>query len=315
MVGMAFLLSGHPRTKSAVLALKEPKASSVCQKISGDGTDSQQKAAELVQIPLSVTDQAGDIVPNLRAQDFTITVDGRAQTICSLSSADSLWTIGFILDNSGGAAKHLSWELAAVAAFLRFANPGTEYFASAAARPPNLIADFTPLTQQFVAEFRSMQPGKPTALLDAIFLGIDKMRKAKNGHKALIVLSDARDTSSRHSEADVRDALRHSSLQVHFVGSPNWDLQTVEARNGYHDLQDFAADTGGVMMPVSNGQESAHAGAAISALLRHQYLLSYGSDDTPVDGRWHKLKVGLSSLAALPHATIYAPGGYYAPAR
>jgi Ca-activated chloride channel family protein len=268
-----------------------------------------------VQIPVSVINQAGNSIPNLAVENFTVTEDGQPQRICRFTSNDDPWTIGFILDNSGSTARHLDWELASATGFVKFANPQNQYFVMGASHSPGLIADFTVLSQQLVAALGAVQSGHSTALLDAISMSIEKMKGAKYSRKTLIVLSDGGDNSSTHSENDVRSALHQSFLQVYFIGSPNRDLQTVEEGNGIHEMQDLTSDSGGVMMPVMSGQESAQAGAAVSMLLRHQYLLAYNSAHTHADRKWHKVKVTLLPMSGLPHATVYAPAGYYGATR
>ena len=292
---------------------EEGKAASHCAKAAGERTGDKQATANLIRIPVSVTDQAGSSVPNLTAEDFTITEDARLQQVCGLATDDTAWTIGFVLDNSGSTGKQLSWELGSIAAFLKFANPQNQYFVVGTS-PVRLIADFMPLSEQLAAALRAVQPGYRTALLDAIHLSVDKMKAARYSRRALIVISDAGDNSSAHSESDVRSALLRSSVQVYFVGNPNWDSQAIELRVAIREIQEFTRETGGVMMPVRNAEEFAQAGAAISALLRHQYLLSYDSDNPRADGKWRKVKVKLSPKPGLPHATLYAPAGYYEPA-
>jgi Ca-activated chloride channel family protein len=174
-------------------------------------------------------------------------------------------------------ARHLNWELASITGFLKVANPKNQYFVMGASRPPGLIADFTPLSQQLAAALGAVQPARGTALLDAISMSIDKIKAAEYSRRALILLSDGGDNHSVHTESDVRSALRQSSVQVYFIGSPRWDAPTLEERNAIHEMQDLTRDTGGIMMSVTSGQESAQAGAAISVLLRHQYMLAYNS--------------------------------------
>ena len=267
-----------------------------------------------VQLPVSVTDQTGHPVPNLGTDNFTVTEDGQPRQICRVTSNDEPWTIGFVLDNSASTASHLNWELASITGFLKFANPKNQYFVMGASRPPGLIADFTPLSQQLAAALAAVQPGHSTALLDAISMSIDKMKTAEHSRRALILLSDGGDNHSAHTENDVRSALRQSSLQVYFIGSPRWDAPTIEERNAIHEMQDLTSDRGGIMMSVTSGQESAQAGGAISVLLRHQYLLAYNSGHQHDDRKWRSVKVTVSQPGS-PHAKIYSPTGYYGPTR
>lgn len=286
-----------------------------CDKAAGERSGDKQTPNNLIQIPISVTNQAGNPVPNLKAEDFTITEDTRPQQMCNVSADDAPWTIGFVLDNSASTAKHLNWELASITGFVKLANPQNEYFVMTASKPPTLIADFTPLSKQLAVALNAVQPAHSTALLDAINLSVDKMQRARYSRRALVVLSDAGDNSSDHSENDVRSTLLRSSVQMYFIGSPNWDSQVIELGVAIREMQDFTSETGGVMMPVGSAQEFAQAGAAVSALLRHQYVLSYNSDDTQADGKWRKVKVRLAPPARVAHATVYAPSGYYGPSR
>lgn len=299
---------------SAQVPNEDGNAASPCGKAAGESSGDKHARPNLIQIPVSVTDQAGSSVPNLTAEDFTIAEDARPQQICRVSSDDAPWTIGFVVDNSGSTANQLSWELGSIAAFLKFANPQNEYLVVETS-PVRLISGFTPLSKELAAALSAVEPGHGTALLDAIELSVDKMKAARYSRRALVVVSDAGDNSSAHTQSDVRSALLRSSVQVYVVGSPKWESQAIESRVAIREMQAFTSETGGVLMAVTNAEEFAQAGAAVSTLLRRQYLLSYDSNNTRPDGKWRKVKVRMSPLPGLPHATVYAPAGYYGPAR
>jgi Ca-activated chloride channel family protein len=176
-----------------------------------------------------------------------------------------------------------------------------------------LITDFTNNIDNIEARLLTVKPGHRTALLDAIYFGLNKMKQAKNERKALLVVSDGGDNRSRYTESEVRAVVRESDVQIYSIGIFDQYAPTREEQLGPILLHDVSEETGGQLFRVDDLADMADIATKISAELRNQYVLGYRSDDAKRDGKWRKLKVKLVPPEGLPQLTVHARTGYYAP--
>src|SRR5260370_7272858 len=67
-------------------------------------------------------------------------------------------------------------------------------------------------------ELAELQPLGWTALHDAMCLGLQRMKSAKNSRRALFVLTDGGDNNSRYSESEVKHMVVESDVRMYSVG-------------------------------------------------------------------------------------------------
>ena len=181
------------------------------------------------------------------------------------------------------------------------ANPQDEFFVIGFNDRPELIEDFTSSVDDIEARLLTVHPGHRTALLDAIYFGMNKMKQAKYERKALLVVSDGGDNRSRYTESEVRSLVRESDVQIYSIGIFD-HTRPPPRRNGPLLLHDVSEETGGQLFRVDDLADMADIATKISAELRNQYVLGYKPDDTKRDGKWRKLKVKLVPPEGLPHS-------------
>ena len=155
--------------------------------------------------------------------------------------------------------------------------------------------------------------GHRTALLDAIYYGVAKMKDAHHERKALLVVSDGGDNRSRYTEGEVR-------AQVREVGRGDLldrHLRSLRAHSrGAHRpavARRHSSETGGRLFRVDDMDEMGDIAEKISTELRNQYVIGYKPKDLSRDGKWRKVKVKINPPPGLPPLTVYARTGYYAP--
>jgi len=164
-----------------------------------------------------------------------------------------------------------------------------------------------------------MTPRGPTALLDAIHLGMKQMKQARYRRRALIVVSDGGDNNSLHSENRIRKDLKEADCQLYAMGifDQHDMMLTVEEHNGPKLLSQLAESTGGRAFSVANLDELSDISAKISAALRDQYVLGYKPSAISVyrhhDSTWRSIKVKVNPSPILPPLHVYARSGYYSP--
>ncbi len=269
----------------------------------------------LVLIPLTVTDPMNRLVTGLERNEFFIYENNNLQQLKSFSSEDSPVSIGIIMDLSGSVANKLVRERESIVEFLRTSNPQDEFFIIGFNDRPELIEDFTSSVDDIEARLQTVRAGKRTALLDAIYYGVNKMKQARNERKAILIVSDGGDNRSRYTENEVRNLVRESDVEVYAIGIFDVYAATTEERNGPLLLHDLSEETGGQLFRVDDISDMADIATKISAELRNQYVLGYKPADAKRDGKWRKVKVKLTPPAGLPPLTVHARTGYYAPSQ
>ncbi len=274
----------------------------------------------LTLIPLTVTDPMNRLVTGLEKDNFFIYEKGstgpeQIQIIKTFSTEDAPVSLGIILDLSGSMANKFNRSRQSVKAFLKTANPQDEFFVIGFNDRPEVIEDFTSNIDDVDARLALVKPGKRTALLDAIYLGVNKMKDAKYPRKALLVVSDGGDNRSRYTENELRAMVRESDVQIYSIGIFDAYAPTTEEQLGPLLLNDLCEDTGGRLFRVNDLSDMADVAAKISDELRDEYVLGYRSTDSHRDGKWRKVKVRLGPPPGLPPLTVHARSGYYAPAQ
>ncbi len=159
--------------------------------------------ADLVLIPVSVTDHSNRFIIGLRQQDFQILEDGVAQKIVSLSGEDTPLSVGLLYDRSGSMGDKRQTARQAVTQFLKTMNIPDEAFLVDFADNAEVAQGFTTRTEELDLKLAFLQPGGLTALLDAVHLGLREMKNSRNPRKALLIVSDGGDNHSQvHRQRD-----------------------------------------------------------------------------------------------------------------
>lgn len=178
---------------------------------------------------------------------------------------------------------------------------------------PRLVTDFTYAAEDLQKELLFTQPKGRTALLDAIYMGLRKMKDAKYGKKALLIISDGGDNHSRYGEREVRSAAKESDVMIYAIGTFDRYAPTAEESRGPELLSTIAEPTGGRAFTLENAVELPAVARHIGKELRTQYVLGYRPEDLRRDGKWHKIQVKLRLPKKFSLLRARAKTGYYAP--
>jgi Ca-activated chloride channel homolog len=267
----------------------------------------------LVLVPLIVTDPMDRLVTGLDKDNFFLFENNKQQVIKSFSTEDAPVSIGIIFDLSGSMANKVIRARDSIFQFMHTSNPQDEFFVIGFNDRPELIEDFTSSTQDIEARLALVKAAHRTALLDAIYYGLNKMKQAKYERRALLVVSDGGDNRSRYTENEVRATVREAGVQIYSIGIFDPYAATTEERMGPLLLNDISNETGGRLFRVDDVAEMGDIAEKISAELRNEYVLGYKPIDDKKDGKWRKLKVKLAPPPGLPQLTVHARTGYYAP--
>jgi Ca-activated chloride channel family protein len=271
------------------------------------------KDVDVVLVPVTITDPMNRLVTGLEKENFEVFEDGERQKIRHFSSEDAPLSVGVIFDVSGSMASKIAKSRDAVVEFFRTANPADEFFIIAFSDRPQLLVDFTGSVEEIQSKLLYVAPRGRTALLDAIYLGMSKMKKARYERKALLIVSDGGDNHSRYSESDIKSMVREADVQLYAIGIFDNFPRTIEERSGPELLNEITEVTGGRAFPINSLGDLADVATKIGVELRNQYVLGYRPSHAAHDGKWRKIKVKLLAPKGLPPLRAYAKTGYYAP--
>jgi Ca-activated chloride channel homolog len=271
-------------------------------------------SAELVMVPVTITDNFNRPVTGLDRENFQVFENKQPQEIKNFSSEDAPVSIGVIVDTSGSMGDKLESARDAVKQFCEVANPKDEFFMITFADSPRLATDFTTRSDDLENDLLTARSKGRTALLDAIYMGIQKMRGARYARKALLIISDGGDNHSRYTEHDVKGAIKEADVMVYAVGTYDTYFQTSEEALGPELLQSVARLSGGSAYTLTSANDLANVTRTIGAQLRHQYMIAYQPETRLRDGKWHKISVKLRLPKKLHNyiLRVEARTGYYA---
>ena len=243
----------------------------------------------MVELPVSVSDGSGAPVTDLKVANFTVLENGKPQTISSFEFADKLpISVGVLLDHSGSMEKRMSDAKAAAVAFFRsILKKDDRAFVAAFASEPAKTAPFVSNLQTLEAQVDAIpEAGGSTALYDAIVTGLYRFRNLQ-GRKALIVISDGDDTSSRLPYDEMLIYARASRVPLYFIGI-GFGFGDAGGRS---TMRSLASETGGVAYFVKNAAQLGDAYAQLEKELRSQYLISYHTESTSKDQAYRAVEV------------------------
>jgi Ca-activated chloride channel homolog len=264
---------------------------------------------ETVFVKVSVTDPLNRYVTGLAKEHFKVFEDKVEQEIIHFSQQSAPISVGLIFDVSGSMKDNDNIRKAksAIARFLQTDNEGDESFLITFNHNATLMHDFTDQSTSLQSDVAIQKPGGRTAIYDAVYMGLDKIKRGKNEKKALILITDGEDNSSRYSAVEVREFAKESNVQIYGIGE--------EGKLGYGAsiIQNIINITGGRGFFPNNFNELDYYIDLIHAELRNQYVLGYRPTNQTHDGKWRRITVKLDAPQGLPKLLVHAREGYYAP--
>jgi Ca-activated chloride channel homolog len=264
---------------------------------------------ETVFVKVSVTDPLNRYVTGLEKVHFKVYEDKVEQTLSHFSQETAPISVGLIFDVSGSMKDNNNIRKAknAITRFLQVGNPEDEYFLVTFNQKTTLVQSFTDQSAALQSDIAFQKPGGQTALYDAVYMGLDHIKSGKNEKKALILITDGEDNSSRYSPTEVREFAKESDVQIYGIGE--------EGKLGYgrSEIQNIVGLTGGRAFFPNNFNELDYYIDLVHAELRNQYVLGYTPTNKVHDGKWRKIKVKLDAPQGLPKLIVHAKEGYYAP--
>jgi VWFA-related protein len=283
----------------------------------GQDDNTLKVSVDLVDVPFSVTDRQGRFVPGLTAKDFLVQEDGRRQEIRNFARENELpVTLALLIDISPSVRPVFEEERSTAKAFLESIIRNQDLaIVIAFDRSVTLVQDYTDNIKLLQRAIDELEIGGGTSVYDAVYLASKEKLAGEAGRKAIILISDGEDTTSR---LKFNEALRaaHQSDTIIYAISNNVASAFPYFRRGrggfggdIGTLRKFSSETGGATFTVNNDDTFQKIFNQIAQELRSQYSLGYLSTNTARDGKFREIKI----VPRNSSYTVRARKGYYAP--
>jgi len=191
-----------------------------------------RSGVELINVTATVTDRTGRFLPGLTKEDFVIYEDNQPVEITHFSADRTPVSLGIVLDTSGS-MQGQKWHAAreAIDRFLQqLTDEADEFFLYRFSAGPDLVQDWTSDRRAVSWSLGRVNPNGGTAMYDAVAEAVPMAHGGRNRKKALVIISDGNDTSSRVGVGEVRQLVRESEVLVYAVGIDGNGVPTILSR-------------------------------------------------------------------------------------
>lgn len=261
---------------------------------------------DLVTIPVRVTTRGGRPVPDIRQSEFRIFEDGEEQEIAFFGTNDAPFTVALLLDMSYSSVFKLDEIQSAAMQFVAQLKANDKVMIVAFDRTARVLCEVTDNRKAIRYAIEGAKIGSGTSVYDAVSLVLNDRFAKLPGRKAIVLLSDGVDTTSKTTElkailgdVDETDTLiypiqydtfddvqknRRNDAEIRYddddrpyiVESPR---TKGEREQDYQEAREFlneiASRTGGRVQRVNSTTNLTAAFARIADELRKTYSLGY----------------------------------------
>ncbi|MEO8128887.1 MAG: VWA domain-containing protein [Bryobacteraceae bacterium] len=266
--------------------------------------------SRLILVPVTVVDRNGASVLNLRQDQFRVFDNAEQLPIVSFSREEAPVMLGVVLDLSGSMKSKIPHALEAVRAITNFAEQVDQGFLITFADRPELRVDVTSNLKALANPWQLPTARGGTALVDAAFDALQKTRSTRHNRRALLIVSDGGDNSSRRGETELTALAREAETQVYSISIQERSANK-EERRGYYILHDLSKRTGGLHFLVRDRRELPEIAEKIAIAMRNTYVIGYKPPPNLEPGKWRNIRVALAG-AGKSHR-LSAKNGYYVP--
>jgi Ca-activated chloride channel family protein len=179
-----------------------------------------RSGVELINVTATVSDTSGRFVSGLTQDDFIVYDDDQRVEVTHFSAERVPVSLGIALDTSGSMiGEKMSAARGAIARFVNeLLEQNDELFLYRFSNYPVLVQGWTRDRRDLIEPLGRLMPYGATAMYDAIARAIPLAQQGRNRKKALVVISDGNDTSSRTDVRDLKQQIRESEVLVYAVG-------------------------------------------------------------------------------------------------
>lgn len=285
--------------------------------------------ADEVLLNVTVIDPYGHQAIDLAKDEFIIAEDSERQSIESFLISSVPVNVILMLDASGSVVADIASLKEAAMGFVNQLGPEDKVSVMEFHTNIELIQDWTSKSDdvRHAISWR-FKPGKVmtkegrstygmTALFDSLYLAANDQLTKVEGRKAVILLTDGDDTSSKVTYEQALAAVIKSGAVVYVVSKAK-AIRTVYKRypgivarldRAEFLMTELATRTGGQIFSPLKDDEMKETYAKVARELKNQYILTYVPKNERRDGRLRSVRVYLTraGYAARTRDSYYAP--------
>ena len=179
-----------------------------------------KSGVELINVTATVTDRSGRFYSRLTKDDFLVYEDGKPVEVSHFSADRVPASLGIVVDTSGSMVGE-KWSAAvnAVENFFRMMNDELdEFFLYRFSANADMVSDWTSDRDRLATVLGRIHPNGGTAMYDAAAEAVPVAQSGQNRKKAVVIISDGNDTSSRVGINEVKRIIRESEVMLYAVG-------------------------------------------------------------------------------------------------
>ena len=296
---------------------KKEKASTPASSFAPSGSDQDGPEivnSDLITLTVTVTDAYGRFVTGLGKNAFSVFDEKQQQEIAFFSDEDAPVSLGVVFDVSRSmGSEKIRRAREALSRFVDTSHDGDEYFLIGFNSRAQLLLDRTRDSDALLDKLTFVQTKGQTALYDACYLGVEKVTRGTHPKRAILLISDGQDNSSRYTFSEVRRLLKESDVIIYAIGIiDGHDDASSLGIAGRAIMDELASVSGGKAFFPSNGAEMNDTFEKIALELRNQYSIGYRPSNFVNNGKWHKIKVKVTPPRGLPRLFVRSKEGYFA---
>ena len=249
---------------------------------------------EEVSLNVTVLDNKGSIVQDLKREDFKVLEDGVQQNLLSFQHADIPVSIGLVIDNSGSMYKKRPSVNKSALDLILASNPKDEAFVVNFADDAYIDQDLTGDANKLKDGLAHIESRGGTALYDAVVASADKL--AADAHRpkqVIVIITDGEDNASTlNLEQAIRRVQQLSGPVIYSIGLLFGDeMSHGEVRHARRALEMLSGETGGIAFFPKSLDQVDQIAAEVARDIRSQYTLAYHSSKPSSDPGFRKVTV------------------------
>lgn len=275
--------------------------------------------AAYVAVPVTVLDPDGSTVSDLHAGDFRVLEDDVDQVIDRVFVPGQSFDIAVMVDTSLSMAWTRQDAEVSLLAFINALRPTDRLLLASFDDRIFVRSELTSDRRELRRGVFELDHGVGTRLYDAVALLVERRLSTLTGRRAMVLITDGRDTTSRLVNAEqILQLVASSEIPIYVVQKEAGPGPAAARSNSLDDrqretlasafLSKLADDTGGRIFHVSRQAEIDDAFGEIASELKHQYTITYYPTDQKADGRYRRIRVVVSR----PGARVRSRSGYWA---
>jgi VWFA-related protein len=293
-------------------------------------------SVNLVKVPISVFDDAGNLVSSMQKEHFRIWEDQAAQDIRSFGVDTNPVSVVLLVDTSGSEKAELKKIREAADGFIGALSRDDRVSLITFDDEVYQLLDWTEDFKKARKTLGKIHPGLRTALYDAMYVAASEQLKGIDGRKAIILLTDCLNNQSRADFSDASLAIVQSQASLYVVSKTVMareqaatDRHVVMLTDIYRrlfgsdenyideffrkkegEMTDLAERTGGRCFFPAQYDQIKDVYEEVAKELKSKYYLTYVSNQKLLPNSYHRISVEYLAPAS---KIIYRKGYYYQP--